>query len=59
MQRLAPYIAVVITAVWVLSLVVDAFSTSYEPSPYVHAAMMAVVGALFGEHIWRRSRNGD
>lgn len=41
----------VVTSVWALSFVADIFIDSYEPSPFIHMAMMAILGALFGREV--------
>lgn len=40
-----------VTGVWASSFVADIIMTGYSPSPYIHAAMMAIIGALFGREI--------
>lgn len=49
-KRLSTWIALVVTTVWALSFVADIFITGYDPSPFIHLAMMTVVGAIFGKN---------
>jgi len=41
-------IAVLVSGVWTASIMADIFVKPYDPSPFVHMAMMAVVGAVVG-----------
>ena len=43
----------VVTGVWALSFLADIFVGGYEPSPFIHMAMMGVLGALFGRDLLR------
>jgi predicted ferric reductase len=52
-------LAYIITAVWVVSFIVDIVNPEYEPHPSVHAIMTLVAGALFGESVFRRGNNRD
>lgn len=52
-------ISYVITFVWVVSFFVDIFIKGYEPPPSVHALMMLVAGALFGEGLVRKRGRED
>lgn len=56
-NRIATLLAIVITAAWAISFLVDIVVKEYEPSPSVHALMMIVAGAVFGEGLIR-NRNG-
>lgn len=47
-------VSYVITGVWVVSFFVDILVKGYEPPPSVHALMMLVAGALFGDGLLRR-----
>jgi hypothetical protein len=47
-------VAVVITAAWAVSFVVDLLNTMYDPPSSVGALMLLVSGALFGEGVARR-----
>jgi len=54
---LTKLIAVVVTVVWVGSIIVDILVPAYDPPPSVHLTMMAVVGAATGRYIiWRNGR---
>lgn len=39
-------IAILVSVVWTVSIIADIFVQGYDPSPFVHMAMMAVVGAV-------------
>lgn len=56
-DRIAFGIAVVITGAWTISFLVDIVVETYDPSPSVHALMMIVAGAVFGEGLFRRTRH--
>lgn len=56
--RLTRIVVLAVTAVWVASFVADIFIPAYDPSPYIHAAMMAVVGAATARHIYMRNGGG-
>lgn len=43
--KLANVIAVIVTAVWVVSFAVSLFSVTYKPDPQINVVFMAVVGA--------------
>lgn len=47
-SRLVNGIAILVSLVWTISFVADIVVTGYDPSPFVHLAMMAVVGATVG-----------
>lgn len=48
-NKLAIGLAVVITAAWAISFLVDIVVKDYDPSPSVHGLMLLVAGAVFGE----------
>lgn len=52
-------ISYIITAVWVVSFFVDIVAKGYQPPPTVHALMMLVAGALFGDGLIRRRNTGN
>lgn len=56
-NRIATLLATVITAAWAISFIVDIFREEYDPSASVHALMMIVAGAVFGEGLIK-TRNG-
>lgn len=53
-RRLAAVLAIVITLVWVGTLIADAVVTGYEIPTGVQPAMMLVAGALFGHALFRQ-----
>jgi uncharacterized membrane protein len=55
-KGLSNVIAVVVTVVWTASFLADIFMEEYDPSPFVHLAMMAVVGAAFGTSMFKKSQ---
>jgi hypothetical protein len=57
-NRIAQILASVITGAWAISFIVDIVIKEYDPSPSVHALMMIVAGAVFGEGLIRK-RNGE
>lgn len=52
-------VMLVVTTVWAASFVADIALVEYSPSPYIHAAMMAILGALFGREMIGRSGGND
>jgi hypothetical protein len=48
-NRIAMALAVVITVAWALSFFIDIVVKVYDPPASVHALMMIVAGAVFGE----------
>lgn len=57
-NKIAIWLAIVITAAWAISFIVDIFRKDYDPSASVHALMMMVAGAVFGEGLLN-TRNGN
>lgn len=56
-QQTRRIVMLVVTSVWAASFVADIAMAEYSPSPYIHAAMMAILGALFGREVI--GRGGD
>lgn len=56
-NKVATILASVITGAWATSFIVDIVVKDYDPSPSVHALMMMVAGAVFGEGLIK-TRNG-
>lgn len=56
-EKLTAGVAVVITAAWAVSFVVDVFNEGYEPPASVHALMLLVAGALFGDRVLRARKD--
>lgn len=52
-KKLTNGIAIVVTFVWTVSVLADILLPNYDPQPYVHFAMMAVVGAAFGASVFK------
>ena len=57
-KRIVNGIAILVSLVWAISFVADILITGYDPSPFIHLAMMTVVGAAVG-HGFIRSGNGN
>ncbi|MGH2374566.1 MAG: hypothetical protein ACRDIC_14750 [bacterium] len=53
--RLTAYIAILVSVVWAVSFIADILIPTYDPSPFVHLAMMTVVGAAFSHSVLRRN----
>jgi hypothetical protein len=54
------YVAYIITAIWVISVVADLFVKEYDPPPGVLQLMLLVAGYLFTREILpRKNRSGD
>lgn len=52
--RIVNGIAVLVSIVWAISFVADIVIATYDPSPFVHLAMMTVVGAAVGSNVLKR-----
>lgn len=49
------HIMYLVGGVWLASFVADISLATYQPSPFIHTAMMAVLGALFGNEVLGRN----
>ena len=47
-QRIVNGIAILVSSVWSVSFIADIVIAGYDPSPFIHLAMMTVVGAAVG-----------
>lgn len=47
-KKLTSIIALMVVSIWALSMVVDMFSTTYDPPVGIYPALMVVLGGLFG-----------
>ena len=56
--KLTRIVVYAVTAVWVASFLADILISGYDPSPYVHVAMMAVVGAATARYVYQRNGGG-
>lgn len=56
-DKQAERIGYLVAFVWGVSFIADIAIKDYDPSPFIHAMMMTVVGALFGRKIL--GTNGD
>jgi hypothetical protein len=54
-EKIAGIIALTVTLVWALSMLVDAFSTAYQPPVLIHASLLTTVGIIMG---FRTGRSG-
>lgn len=52
--RAATAIAGLVATVWAASMLGDVFVKAYDPNPMVHAAMMLVLGTVFGVQVVRK-----
>lgn len=52
-------IAYVITSAWAISFIIDIIKPTYDPPTSVHALMMIVAGATFGEGLLRTRKKDD
>jgi hypothetical protein len=59
-DRITLTVAYVITTAWAVSFLIDIIVPRYDPPPSVHALMMIVAGATFGEGLLRtrKKENG-
>ena len=55
-ERIALWLTVVITTAWAISFIVDITRTEYDPPASVHALMLIVAGAVFGDGLVRANR---
>lgn len=47
-SNLTTGIAILVSVIWAASFIADIALPQYDPSPFVHLAMMTVVGAVVG-----------
>lgn len=52
-------ITVVVTGIWAMSFVADIFMRAYEPPAAVHAALLLVLGPLFGIRLGKTEDHRD
>ena len=57
-EKLTRIVVLAVTGVWVLMFLADVILPNYQPSPYVHAAMMAVVGSATARYLYLRNGGG-
>lgn len=57
-NKVATGLAIVISVAWAVSFITDIIVKGYDPPASVHALMMMVAGAVFGEGLLK-SRNGS
>lgn len=58
-NRVATVLAGVITTAWAVSFIVDIIVKPYDPPASIHALMMMVAGAVFGEGLLNVRGNGN
>lgn len=59
-RKVAASVIAVVTFVWAASFIVDIIpSIPYEPSPFIHIAMMGVIGSVLGIGVIRGKGNGN
>ena len=47
-ERTAGFIALTVTIVWAASMLIDAFSSKYQPPVLIHASLLTTVGIILG-----------
>lgn len=52
-RKLTFGVGITVTVIWAASFVADIFVRDYDPSPFLHLAMMTIVGALFGRQFMK------
>lgn len=57
--RVTTIIALVILAIWAVSVVYGMFNVEYTPPSSVQAAVLIVVGGVLGVPLARKGRNND
>jgi hypothetical protein len=57
-NRIVNGIAILVSLVWAISFVADILIAGYDPSPFIHLAMMTIVGAAVGRGFIRNG-NGN
>lgn len=57
--RLVLIVSYTIVGAWVISFFADLVIITYDPPPSVHALMLIVAGALFGEGFIKKSEKSD
>lgn len=51
-------IALLVSAIWSGSIIADFYSLDWEPSPFIHFAMMGILGAIFGKQYFQNGNGG-
>jgi hypothetical protein len=50
-SRVTAGLAIVVCAIWALSMITDAVNANYDPPAGIHGALMLVLGGIFGARI--------
>lgn len=57
--RLTLIVSYTIVGAWIISFFVDLVVVTYDPPPSVHALMLIVAGAMFGEGFVKRTEKSE
>lgn len=57
-NKLTSIISIIVVVIWAISMVVNMFSTTYQPPVGIYPALMMVLGGLFGYRLVRGSGGG-
>lgn len=49
--KLTTFLAIVVTALWSMSMILDAVNLNYDPPAPIHGAFMLVLGGVFGARL--------
>lgn len=47
-NKLTSIISIIVVVIWAISMIVNMFSTTYQPPVGIYPALMLVLGGLFG-----------
>lgn len=57
-KKLITSVALIVVIVWAVSMVVDMFSSTYDPPVGIYPALMVVLGGLFGYRLVKGEGSG-
>lgn len=58
-EKVTTWLAVSVSAVWALSMMLDAVKNAYDPPAGIHGALMLVLGGVFGARLAGKNGSND
>lgn len=50
-SKITAILSILVTVMWSLSMILDAFNQNYDPPAPIHGAFMLVLGGIFGSRL--------
>lgn len=50
-SKITAFLSILVTVIWSLSMLLDAFNANYDPPAPIHGAFMLVLGGVFGARL--------